>query len=118
MKARPVTLAKDTTDGRPYVLVPIGKTTYEALVDLEDWERLIALGYSGNLWSIRNGGPVYPIIYGPTTKDQTKRKNVTLVRAILGALSPEERVYYKSENRLDCRRKNLEVRTINLKQAA
>lgn len=111
MKMRPINMDVDS-EGIPFIRVPIASTGHEAVVDLKDWERLIGLGYYGNVWGIKTPkGRVYPMLYSPSAKDQSKRKATTLARAVLGGLGQGEKVYHLNGDDLDCRRHNLGIKT-------
>lgn len=108
LQNRNIRIAVDAETGKPLAFVPLGSwggaKQKEAILFLEDYERLINNGLSGN-WSCHSGSYVAVTIYDKETRATRK---VLINRVLMGA-KVGERVRYKNGNPLDLRRSNLQL---------
>lgn len=100
-----------TTDerGRPIARVPLAGLGGDALIDREDWDRLMAAGISTSWYIVSTGdGPTrFPVV-----RVGVRGKDVAVARLILGA-DPRLRLVYATDDRRDLRRSNVSLTEVN-----
>jgi len=99
--------------GRPIVRVPLAHTKVTsknprrfALLDAEDFDRLMAAGVSP-CWTLNRDGKMgIGYVRAPWGSDPRGRTLVSIAPLVLGT-EPGQRVHYRDGNRLNLRRSNL-----------
>lgn len=109
---RPVSFCLDH-DGEAIALIPLANHHKPAKILREDFDRLLAAGYSDQ-WTFNKAGPPYSYVRCAVSN---RRGNlVSVARLVLNA-PPGRVVTYQDDNRLNLRRDNLALKPGNAKGA-
>lgn len=93
MQARPVQILSDARTRTRVVKVPLGPRGMKghAIIDLADWEALLAKGYTGNIDATR--APNSDRLYVTAANTKMRGNHILVARELLGA-KPGEVVRY------------------------